>query len=184
MCKLSFLRYGAHKVICRSLLIPIIFGPNHRKRYYSGTQCDTPTSVSKYEIFSSFYFWDFVFKMFSILTPVDYKWPFVSKPQCGTPTYKYDICASFPSWDIVCTSKATQTHIHTNAIVITKVTNIIETHKEKIEREICFCPVPNTPIYHLIFRSRYPACKLHFLVTIRNDIPDVKTTHLTSKRAK
>ena len=84
---------------------------------------------TKYEICPSFHAWDIVFTMFlqcfHNLTPVDPKWPLTSTKNnrllvlnVALLHTKYEICPSFPSWDIVFTSRRhdthTYTHIHTH----------------------------------------------------------------------
>ena len=112
---------------------------------------------TKYEICPclSFPSWDIVFTSRSVqaslleisclqcfhnLTPVDLKWPLTSTKNNRLLVLivvhlhtKYEICPSFPSWDIVFTSRRhdTHTYIHTHAIMNTKVTIIIETKKYK-----------------------------------------------------
>ena len=95
---------------------------------------------TKYEICPSFPSWDIVFTMFlqcfHNLTTVDPKWPLTSTKNNRVLVLnvvhlhtKYEICPSFPSWDIVFTSRRHNTHTykHTHTSMNAKVTIIIET---------------------------------------------------------
>ena len=80
---------------------------------------------TKYEICPSFPSWDIVFtrilQCFHNLTPVDLKWPLTSTKNNRLLVLivvhlhtKYEICPSFPSWDIVFTSRRHDTHTYTH----------------------------------------------------------------------
>ena len=107
----SCLRYHVYKVFT---IWPLMTFDLHQKQYCSCTQCGTPTVHTKYEICPSFPSWDIVFtrhlQCFHNLTPVDPKWPLTSTKNnrllvlnVALLHTKYEICPSFPSWDIVFT---------------------------------------------------------------------------------
>ena len=87
---------------------------------------------TKYENCPSFPSWDIVFTRFlqgfHNLTPVDPKWPLTSTKNNRLLVLnvvhlhtKYENCPSFPSWDIVFTSRRTHIHTHTRAAWIQRL---------------------------------------------------------------
>ena len=94
---------------------------------------------TKYEICPSFPSWDIVFtrflQCFHNLTPVDLKWPLTSTKNNRLLVLivvhlhtKYEICPSFPSWDIVFTSRRHDTHTHIHTHTRTHTHTYIHTH--------------------------------------------------------